>query len=314
VGDAAVVFSPATITAGSTVIKAGPALSSIPTIAEINGGSDWNQVIGLVNRRTSQVWPAMSLFSYLGDGEKPTASLVNALRTRINQIRVGVAQSNFNFGTAVSAGNRIRATEFTALRNSLNFIGTRNIGGSGGMKGWYRNDNPYGTQSGAAGYTNGPLVGKWSGNPIFNPDDRPITRFRTMTNFLQPTQWSANYGAVSLKIQVYAWTNSLENWTFEIWSSATDDSGYPSTDVAYNLDFFEGSIPFGTTGLYTVPLDVSRVAAHHGSRWSVIMGSDKELSNSGAGGTGHDTDRAAAQCSDPVTDGVQCLLVLDWGF
>src|SRR5262249_35036433 len=109
--DAAVVFSPATVTDGSTLITAAPALSSIPRIAEINGGSDWNQIIGLVNRRTSQVWPAMSLFSYVSSGAMPTAALVNSLRTRINVIRNGVGVGNFNFGTALSTGNRIRATE-----------------------------------------------------------------------------------------------------------------------------------------------------------------------------------------------------------
>lgn len=311
--DPAVVFSPTTITAGSTLIKAGLALSAIPSIAGINSSSDWNQIIGLVNRRTSQVWPAMGSFSYLSQGEMPTASLVNSLRTRINTIRNGVNVGSFNFGTAAAAGNRIKATEFTALRTALNFAGSRNLGGSGGMRAWFRNDNPYGTEQSESIIVS-TIVGKWSGSPSSgDPSDRPITRWRTMTNFFQPAGLSPNY-VTTLLIQIYSWTNSLEPWTFQIWSSATDDSAYASTSVAYNLNFLEATIPYGSTGDQIVPVDAGRVAAKIGARWSIIMGSNTELANSGAGGTGSSTDRAAAQVSDPVTSGVRCVLILDWGF
>jgi hypothetical protein len=94
----------------------------------------------------------------------------------------------------------------------------------------------------------------------------------------------------------------------------TDDSAYATTDVAQNLNFFEASIPYGSTGDQIVSVDAGRVAAKIGARWSIIMGSNRELANAGAGGTGNSTDRAAAQVSDPNTSGVRCSLVLDWGF
>lgn len=310
--DAAVVYTPGTITAGSTRIEAGATTDFVvpPTMVNINASSQWNQLIAIANRRASQIFiTPPSTVPYVAPDVRPTASQINAFRTQVNILRRGVGRAAFAFGAAKAVGDKILRQDLIDLRLALDFSGQFVIVAD--VANAFistRTDNPYGSlvTQGSGGVLNGLSYGKAT------EAGTQIRRTRFGISFRIFAGIGDGPATVTLHIvlgnQANGWTNTLETFTPAFYSSNSDDH-LGALGWQNHADNFIASGTYGLTTDQLISVPISRVAARAGSYMSFVIGEDHELTGSGSGGPG----LALFKIQSPGIQFIELALDYGWG-
>lgn len=295
----------ASLAPGQPIVAGGSSYSTTPLITEINGQGGQNQILALINRRTAQVLPALSRFSYLSaDGPMLSASQFGALQTRINAIRAAVNVSPYTFTYSPASGQLIYAAHFVELESALFFSGNWSVS-NGANRIYLRTDNPYGTVSGAPtsrAMTSGDFFGK-----NYTHSSGNIKRQRGGMFFAIPSG-SGSGGTFTLTFAVGTFIDSLEAFTPACYASSTDDHAFGSGWQANLNTLLTGGTYGSSPQTFAVPGIV--IAARAGSDLSLVFGEDAELTDGGFGSAGAN---AAAQFLI-ATAGFSATLSADYGF
>ena len=299
--DAPITFSPATVLGQHWAYGAGT-FSSPPAITEINAADTYAQLVGLYNRRASQLmtYPVyLAAFSRARAWQGLQTYSIQQLQFQINNLRTALGMSAFSF-TSVLAGTAPKAQTIIDLRSALNFS-SGNIATQYSGKRYVRNDNPYGTLvSSSQGAIN--QAGDWYGKYAASS----IARARMGISFTIPTLSGVKTPAnVAIQLGVSGgWINALETFTPKCIASGSDDSAYSGTWYN-NLNTPLSGGTYGATSTFVVPGSVFDGA--RGAHLSVVLGEDAELAGTGVGSSA--TLKYAA-----FFNAVSVSMTYDWGF
>jgi hypothetical protein len=315
--DIAVVYHPTTFSSALTIKAGSSAFSTIPTMPEINLSADYNQMLGLTNRRSAQMGIAPAL-PYVDSDTIPSVSIISALATRINLLRAarGLAAVVFS---AINTSTRKSAALWNQFRTALNFTGSvtifPNTTSWSGSSYWSELETVY--NSGI--FVSSPSIvqshtftissrdiGKYDGFLLF-PTRMLRTRLAMSFNLSTFAPSISGFNAILQQSFLSFEVNNYEGFgtedpTIFVYSSSSNDS-VPSISIVNNLDIFEGTFAPYITGLQNVVINQSTIASRAGSYLSLVLGQNEELFGSGVSTT-----------SRAKMDVATTSLKLDWGF
>lgn len=267
----------------------GTSYSDIPTIAELNAGSDINQVIALIRRR-AKIWNAqygttLSFPSYMTTAQRRIKNDdLNFLRTTINAVRVAEGASSYSF-TPIVSGKKILEDQITELRKALAIYGTYVLPYVTSDVIYVREDNPYLTMISESIAAGSPyLVGKiCPGSHATN-----VFRRRGMTVFAIPSFVADIGDADSLKFRMDLagfYEDSLEDFQPIEAQLCTNNITTPT------VADFHATAPLGTatyvpSGTVDIIGDPSALSGFSGNKLGIIEATSIELHNSGSGNPG----------------------------
>ena len=279
-------------TGNARPVAAGDAsgFSAIPTIAQLNASSDFNQVVGAFNRRAlmynALYGASFTAQAYVVKGGRPKASDFTTLLSNINSLRT---LEGFNGGALVwpfttpSAGKKIFGHHLAFSRQALRVSGTMNLPLNGGFINHYvRSDTPsYNTPFSEIFPVSALGIGKVNLTT-------QMQRSRVLVTFLVHS-FISDFVTAQLNFTLANVTSTLESWNVQLYMSNTDDRTPLLTPAyggsAYNLNMTEGSAApvNGSNALGIVKADMLTKA---GGAMSLVFGEDKELLGTGAGISG----------------------------
>ena len=220
-----------------TVIEAGgSSYSSPPTIAEINSSSGWNQVIGLVNRRASiydtTFGTSIGTLSYVAAGDAITASVISAVRAKINSIRSAEGFSAYSFSFTPSAGDIILGRHLAECRKALGIYGILTL--TGAHREYNRIDDPFGTPLSEANLNTGACqIG------LFGEGTTQIRRRRVYIGYKIP-EWVSALDSAKIKTAgFFTEDHSLQLNNCQVHS--TSNHNFPPTLSSYSGDFYDNA-------------------------------------------------------------------------
>ena len=286
-----------------TPVGAGDAsgFSATPTIDQINASSGLNQVIGLANRRVkifnARFGVTMPTEGYASAETSRSAAKWAAVCSRINAIRVAEGFGDYTFLTAeAAAGLNIRRQHILDMRKALRIAGILSYNYNANYSGtplclykdeYRRQDSPYPTGANEGYVVTTGYYGKETLAGV-------TRRYRLLVSY-PIHEWviAGALAAAFWRIRLAAVYTTLESVEPAVYSSNTDDSAYPAPvgdfdGVAYNLTGTRGQLEglfTTTTGVdQDVAINTGRVESKAGARFSIIVGTEKELTGTGIGG------------------------------
>lgn len=277
--------NPSLVKTGSV---AGWVLPNNPTIAELNASSDWNQIVGLYNRRATrfntQFGTTIPIFAYRVVTSRVglRATDYNTFTGDINTLRAFEGFTPYTFPVK-SAGQQRLGSDMAHCRKALGIYGPLAIKIDTSepiASTWYtRSDNPYNTHVSEAlsNPGSGQFVGK---SAVFGGT---ITRWRFMWRFRvpdwMPTLLTANLAYVlSGGVQVEALT--LDTYSNNI-NSPILTPAYAGSFYTGNTNL-ENSIFPVVAGSSSMALTLANIVASAGGYYSLLTVGNLEFSNGGA--------------------------------
>lgn len=246
-----------------------------PTDSQLNASSDLNQMIGDVNRLSSQL-SLGSAFSYVSSGTTLDGTTMGNIQTRINSARTTVGLSSYSFTNTLASGKAFKKLDFFELRDALDLTITLNATFSA----WYWAETFFNVATMLQDYTSGTgdfTVGEGSTNS---------PRYRGGVTFALPTIHGSGVTA-SFLFPLTSQNISGQDYTAKLYSSNSDDSGggLPtswSSGWQAHLDNLCGTCSSGT-GTRSIAVPNSVLAGRSGNNCSFVLGTSNELAGSGVG-------------------------------
>lgn len=228
-----------------------------PTIDEINASSDWYQVVGLFNRRQSQIYDSPSYFTlgYGGIGNWPTADSISDLRDAINAVRADLDMTPATFSIAsLDAGHVIHGLDLTQLRTALALTSTRQA-----------------TTSGLANNTTTVTFIPFNG---FRVGRQFTDRYRIGESFAIPSATLVSSTTAVLRFTVLFLSGSSP--VVRLYASNTDDNALPASWM-FHTDNYVGSATISAAGTYDIAVPFSVISAAAGRHLSFVLVDENEF-------------------------------------
>ena len=288
--DAALVRSPSSISTGNVIHAGASGGSSFPTMTALNNGTytEWNQVIGLYNRRTNQAMVTPDTVSYVSAGTSFTASFHNALRTKIDTLRTNFGLSGYSWNQTISAGTtQMKAADINDCYAALNFSSAKSLTSSmasgvyGGFAISQTYEKPRGTFVSRIDDASG-VFGSFAGNDsneIGTPAVDSYYRNRIGFGFAFPNWTNLNGATGTMIMAMSTWINGLSTWAPYCYQSSGNYTSLPA-NWASHTDTAIGSATYNSSPgpIWFIP--AATVKANYGTTKSYIISSDGEFTNS----------------------------------
>lgn len=257
-----------------TRIEAGGSTftSPVPTIAEINASSQWNQVIGLYNRRQSQMNTILNgtptPISYISPDTRITAATIAALYTAIGSLRTSEGFGAYTFPTAEIAANKIvYGYHLAHARKALAISGVQ----TKTLKKWARDrlESPYGTVNAARSsiYTGSTPVSNYGPRAPFQGGPNDLS-FDGLANGYRRVRYigtfpvfgftdSAQIVTATLKL-VASTSGTTTGYLGPTGTTSVDNAAAP---IAADFDTLTSQVNITGTGTFTLALSASLFAS-----------------------------------------------------
>lgn len=286
-----------TDTGAPTMAIAGDSsgFSTIPTIAQLNASSGFNQIIGYYNRRAGN-WntlkgTSLTIMPYVSQDTEPTALNFTDLLTNISTLMSSEGFQSVSLAwpnTTPTTGQLCYGDFYAYLRKALRISGTMKLPSF--ERTGHRLDNPYGTQS-FFSYTNhNPTAPSERIGKCVNSGNNDLYRNRALQNYAIPSYLTSGLTSAVLSFTCRWYTGVLESSNLVLYSSNTDDhatilAGTQSAENnANNLINTWADTTFSTSSYtsMTQALTLSEVYAKAGGWYCILFAEDKELAGTGA--------------------------------